>query len=62
MACRYGKVLASASEMGEDIVASEISARSLAWTRGVVRMYRKVVRIAVAVVSEPAILNSRSVR
>ena len=48
--------------MGDDIVALEISARSFAWTRGVVRMYRKVVRIAVAVVSEPAILSSKSVR
>lgn len=43
--------------MGDDSVASEISARSFAWTRGVVMMYRKVVRIAVAVVSEPAILK-----
>jgi hypothetical protein len=43
--------------MGDDSVASEISARSFVRTRGVVMMYRKVVRIAVAVVSEPAILN-----
>jgi hypothetical protein len=56
-ACRYGKFLASASEMGDESVASEISARSFARMRGVVIMYRKVVRIAVAVVSEPAILN-----
>jgi len=56
-ACRYGRVLASTSEMGDDSVASEISARSFVRTRGVVMMYRKVVRIAVAVVSEPAILN-----
>jgi hypothetical protein len=43
--------------MGDDSVVSEISARSLARIRGVVMMYRKVVRIAVAVVSEPAILS-----
>jgi hypothetical protein len=43
--------------MGDDSVASEISARSFARTCGVVMMYRKVVRIAVAVVSEPAILS-----
>jgi hypothetical protein len=36
---------------------SDISVRSFSRMLGVVMMYRKVVRIAVAVVSEPAILG-----
>jgi hypothetical protein len=45
--------------MGDGSVALEISARSFVRTRGVDMMYKKVVRIAVAVVSEPAMLSQR---
>ena len=47
--------------MGDDSVASESSVRSVARTRGVVMTYKNVVRIAVAVVSEPAILSQKIV-
>ncbi len=45
--------------MGDEREEEAISARSLNSTRGLVKMYRKVERMAVAVVSEPAMLNSR---
>ena len=62
IACRYGNFFASASEMGNDSVAPDIPASNFPWTRGIVMMCSKVARTAVAVVSEPAILDSDAFR
>lgn len=48
--------------MGDKNVVLDISVSSLSWTRGIVMIYRKVARMAVAVVSEPTILKPRDVR
>lgn len=50
-------VLASASRIGDEIEDWEISARSLARIRGFDIRFRKMMRIADAVVSDPAILG-----
>ena len=58
-ACRYGNFLASASVMiAPEAAASvlSISLRSLAYMCGEAIMWRRVTRIVVAVVSEPATL------
>lgn len=59
-AWRYGRSLASASVIGNEIrlwdSAASISEMSLAYTRGLLMIWSSVARTAVAVVSEPATL------
>ena len=55
-ACRYGRFRASESLIGDEILALENSARSFAAVRGCMIRCNSVVRIVVAVVSEPAVL------
>ena len=55
-ACRYGRFRASESLIGDEILALENSARSFATVRGCMIRCNSVVRIVVAVVSEPAVL------
>jgi hypothetical protein len=62
IAWRYGSSLASASVIGFDMEAFAISVRSLQRTRGFVMRYRNITRMAVAVVSDPAILDEDAVR
>lgn len=58
---RKGRARASVSVMGEEIfwreMAWESSDRRVEWMRGEVVMWRRMVRRAEAVVSEPAVLQ-----
>lgn len=55
-AWRYGSLRASESVIGLEMLAERSSERRAASTRGNVAMYRRVARMAVAEVSEPATL------
>ena len=58
---RYGRLRASASVVGFDTVAWDISLISIACTCALVTIYKRVARIACADVSDPTILWLKSV-